>query len=201
MQSNRDYRADVGPPDLFDVIGALQFTIMTSHGLREHHKLLDIGCGCLRGGKLFIPYLKKGNYYGIEPNEQLLHIGIDEELSQGMIDFKLPTFNTSPNFDIHAFGIDFDFILAQSIFSHADQSQIKRCLQQVSKHLKPYGKFIFTFFAGSTNYSGTGWTRMPSAVYQYPWLAQQAQAVGLTTQKLNGFHPAGQTWVLTTHKE
>ena len=66
------YRAFVGLPQKYDLVAANQFCILTTLGLRENHKLLDIGCGSLRGGRLFIPYLLPNGYYGIEPEKWLI---------------------------------------------------------------------------------------------------------------------------------
>ena len=44
---SRHYRAYVGPPDQFDFMGATQFRLLTTLGLREHHSVLDFGCGSL----------------------------------------------------------------------------------------------------------------------------------------------------------
>jgi len=53
--------------------------------LRQHHKLLDIGCGSLRNARVLIPYLNIGNYYGIEPNYGLVNEGIANELGQDLV--------------------------------------------------------------------------------------------------------------------
>ena len=66
------YRAFVGPPEDYDLISAMVFNLLTCLGLRQHHKVLDIGCGSLRCGRLLIPYLNKGNYFGVEPNKWLV---------------------------------------------------------------------------------------------------------------------------------
>lgn len=42
------YRAYVGPPQDYDFIAAMTFNLATTVGLRQHHRLLDIGCGSLR---------------------------------------------------------------------------------------------------------------------------------------------------------
>ena len=55
------YRAYVGPPGDYDRIAAMTFNLLTAVGLRQQHKVLDIGCGSLRVGRLLIPYLNKGN--------------------------------------------------------------------------------------------------------------------------------------------
>ena len=56
-----DYREYVGTSETYDIGGAIQFNLLTTLGLREHHRLLDVGCGSLRAGRLFIPYLLKGS--------------------------------------------------------------------------------------------------------------------------------------------
>ena len=61
------YRAYVGPPEDYDLIAAMTFNLLTTLGLRQHHSLLDIGCGSLRIGRLLIPYLNRGKYFGVEP--------------------------------------------------------------------------------------------------------------------------------------
>ena len=53
----RHYAAYVGPPEQYDFMGATQFRLLTTLGLREHHSVLDFGCGSLRAGRLLIPYL------------------------------------------------------------------------------------------------------------------------------------------------
>lgn len=53
----RTYRGYVGPEAQYDLMGATQFRLLCTLGLREHHTLLDFGCGSLRAGRLFIPYL------------------------------------------------------------------------------------------------------------------------------------------------
>lgn len=52
---DQHYRAYVGPPQNYDLISAMSFGLLTALGLRQHHSLLDIGCGSLRNGRLLIP--------------------------------------------------------------------------------------------------------------------------------------------------
>lgn len=60
------YRSYVGPADQYDLIGAAQFALLYALGLREYHRLLDIGCGSLRAGRMLISYLNSGGYTGVE---------------------------------------------------------------------------------------------------------------------------------------
>ncbi len=43
------YMAYVGPADQYDLMSATQFRLLTTLGLRSFHRLLDFGCGSLRG--------------------------------------------------------------------------------------------------------------------------------------------------------
>jgi len=119
---DRHYRAFVGPPEKYDIVAAMQFNLLTFMGLREYHYLVDIGCGSLRAGRLFIPYLLPERYHGIEPEKWLVKEGIKKQ-------------------SISKFGVTFDFAVAQSIFSHACQQQIHVCLNEISKCLKRDGDF------------------------------------------------------------
>jgi len=145
------YRAFVGPAKKYDLVAANQFNLLTSIGLREHHSLLDIGCGSLRGGRLFIPYLLPDMYFGIEPEQWLIEDGIKNNLGESILKIKKPKFTNDMNFTLSIFNQKFDFILAQSIFSHATQNQIKRCLSEAKKVMTPTSCFVATFVKGEKN--------------------------------------------------
>src|SRR6201984_1211682 len=120
------YRAFVGPPEDYDLIAAMTFNLLTTLGLRQHHSLLDVGCGSLRIGRLLIPYLNRRKYFGVEPNEWLVEEGIKRELGQALLQIKCPAFffSDSPETVTQA-KVAFDFALAQSIFSHCGLDRIK----------------------------------------------------------------------------
>ena len=97
---DKNYKAYVGLPDRYDFMGATQFRLLTSLGLRAHHKLLDFGCGSLRAGKLFIPYLDAANYHGQDPNEWLIRDGIENELGADIKKVKKPHFSNLDSFEV-----------------------------------------------------------------------------------------------------
>src|SRR5262245_36492349 len=86
------YRAFVGDTQTYDIFSYMQFSLMTLLGLRENHTLLDIGCGSLRAGKLFLMYLLPDRYFGIEPEQWLVQEGIDRELGREIMERKRPRF-------------------------------------------------------------------------------------------------------------
>src|SRR5438876_8512229 len=140
------YRAYVGPPEDYDLIAAMTFNLLTTLGLRQHHSLLDIGCGSLRIGRLLIPYLNRGKYFGVEPNEWLVEEGIKRELGQSLVEIKRPTFFFTDSPDTLAQAkTSFDFALAQSIFSHCGLDLISGWLWASSRELAEDGALTATF--------------------------------------------------------
>ena len=139
------YRAYVGPVDKFDLISANQFSLLVDLGLRDTHYLLDIGCGSLGGGRLFIPYLLPNRYHGIEPVNWLIQEGIRNELGSDIIHTKKPVFDYNREFNLKVFNKKFDYILAQSIFSHASESQIRKCVSAARSVIRPSSKFVVNF--------------------------------------------------------
>ncbi|MGN7297453.1 class I SAM-dependent methyltransferase [Ferdinandcohnia sp. SAFN-114] len=193
---DKHYKAYVGPPKKYDLISAMQFNLLTSLGLREIHTLLDIGCGSLRGGKLFIPYLLPNRYYGIEPNQWLVNEGIEKELGNDIIKVKKPRFIYRSDFLLSTFNMKFDYILAQSIFSHASPAQINTCLLEVAKCIKENGTFIATFVKGTTDYKGEKWVYPGCVKYTLKTMEVWAEKAGLSFTVLQFPHPNGQTWAL-----
>jgi hypothetical protein len=70
---NKEHRALFG--GLWDELGRLQLEFLVEAGLEPRHKLLDIGCGCLRGGIHYLDYLDEGNYFGLDVNSSLIEAG------------------------------------------------------------------------------------------------------------------------------
>jgi hypothetical protein len=133
--------------DMWDTIGKLQFDYLRKNGLLPQHRLLDLGCGCLRGGVHFIRYLAPGNYFGTDLNASLLTAGYDLELPGAGIQDRMPRENLgcSSEFDSE-FGVQFDFALAQSLFTHLVFNRIRQCLERLVFQMKPGGLFFATFF-------------------------------------------------------
>ena len=198
---SRDYRAFVGPSRGYDLVGAMQFNLLTFLGLREHHLLLDIGCGSLRAGKLFIPYLRPGRYYGIEPEQWLVEEGIRNELGGDIIRTKQPVFSDDSDFKLSVFGREFDFILAHSIFSHTSEQQIKRCLSEAAKVMMPACLFAATFMAGESNYAGAEWVYPGCVTYSLEYLTGLVQECGLICRAIDWPHPNQQQWIVVVRPE
>ena len=190
------YRAYVGPPEDYDLIGAMTFNLLTTLGLRQHHSLLDIGCGSLRIGRLLIPYLNRGKYFGVEPNEWLVAEGIRRELGETLVQIKRPTFFFSDSPDTIAQAkIAFDFAVAQSIFSHCGLDLIKGWLSAISRSLAQNGALVATFLVGEEDSAQTSWIYPDCVNYRAATLECAAEDVSLRFEILDWKHPR-QTWAL-----
>ncbi len=190
------YRAYVGPPEDYDLIAAMAFNLLTTLGLRQHHSLLDIGCGSLRIGRLLIPYLNRGKYFGVEPNEWLVKEGIRRELGETLVHIKQPTFFFSDSPDTIAQPkVAFDFALAQSIFSHCGLDLIGGWLSAISRSLAQNGALVATFLIGAEDSARTGWIYPDCVNYRPATLERAAKDVNLRFEILDWKHPR-QTWAL-----
>ncbi len=193
---DRDYRAYVGPPEKYDLVGAMQFNLLTTLGLREEHTLLDIGCGSLRAGKMLIPYLKPEKYSGIEPNDWLIKEGIERELGNQIIEMKKPSFFHFDDFKLSKTGKKFNFMIAQSIFSHASKDHILTCVGEAKKVLESGGIFAATVFEGKESYTGTEWVYPGCSFYRPEDFEALVKQAGMSCQRTHWAHPNDQTWYL-----
>ena len=188
------YRAFVGDTQTYDIFSHMQFSLMTLLGLRQEHTLLDIGCGSLRAGKLFLMYLLPERYFGLEPEQWLVEEGIQRELGREIVDRKRPRFLFDRNFSCTSFNVAFDYIIAQSIFSHAPMAQIRRCLSQARSSMKDTSLLAASFAEGDTDYAGDTWLYPDIVRYRATTMERLAAEAGLACRRLDWFHIGGQAW-------
>ena len=194
-----DYRAYVGDPQNYDRVAALQFSLLTLAGLREQHRLLDVGCGSLRGGRLFIPYLRKGNYFGLEPNRWLVEKGIEQEIGNDQMKLKSPRFDYNAQFNLAVFGERFDFVLAQSIFSHTGLTQLGACLESVAKVLQPEGLLVATFVERHEDLYEDEWVYPGLNQFRWQTIQDLCAGHGMHACKIDWPHPI-QTWFIAARE-
>jgi SAM-dependent methyltransferase len=190
------YRAYVGPPEDYDLVAAMTFNLLTTVGLRQHHSLLDVGCGSLRIGRLLIPYLNRGKYFGIEPNQWLVEEGVKKEIGEAILEIKRPTFffSDSPA-TLAQMKVSFDFALAQSVFSHCGLDLISRWLSGISQSLSRSGALLATFLPSEEDSPRTGWVYPECVSYRPATLKRIAAEANLRFEILDWKHPR-QTWAL-----
>ena len=130
---------------LWDEIGTLQFEFLRERGLAPHHRLLDVGCGALRGGVHFVRYLDPGRYYGLDINASLIEAGRHELAAAGVAD-RGANLLVDDAFAASRFGTTFDVALAVSVFTHLPMNHIVRCLTEVGAVMAPGARFYASYF-------------------------------------------------------
>tara|TARA_R110000782_G_scaffold82896_1_gene162857 strand:+ start:1724 stop:2425 length:702 start_codon:yes stop_codon:yes gene_type:complete len=128
--------------------GKLYLNILKKYGLTSQNKVLDIGCGCFRGGIELIKYLDPFNYYGIEVNKELIEIGLNYEIPNYNLQNKVgkKNFLITNNFNLEDFNVKFDMAIAQSIFTHLPLNYLFYFLVKVSKFFVENSKLIISFW-------------------------------------------------------
>jgi SAM-dependent methyltransferase len=126
-------------------IGQLQFDYLAGHGLKPAHRMLEIGCGNLRAGRLFIGYLDSGNYYGIDISPDIL-LAAQQTVTEYRLQAKLPHLSIVSGLRLEFLpDAQFDVVHAHSVFSHSPLPVIDECLAHVGRVMVPGGFFDFTF--------------------------------------------------------
>ena len=130
---------------LWDTVGQLQFDLLIREGLQPHHRLLDIGCGSLRGGVHFIGYLEAGHYAGVDKSAERLSAGREVELVRAGLVAKEPLLEVIDDFDFARLGGMFDYAVALSLFTHLPIELIRACLMKLDDVLVLGGRLYATF--------------------------------------------------------
>jgi SAM-dependent methyltransferase len=193
-------RAYVGPPQDYDLIAGIQFSLLLAAGLRETHRVVDVGCGSLRAGRLLIPYLRPGHYFGLEPNRWLIEQGIKRELGRDLVRIKRPRFDYADDFSLRAFGTTFDYAIAHSIFSHAYADFTALGLTEIAKGLAESGLLLATYIDGDTTTQGSGWLYPGCVTYTWDDMQGLIRDSGLIGRRLDWMHPR-QTWFAAVRPE
>jgi cyclopropane fatty-acyl-phospholipid synthase-like methyltransferase len=168
---------------MYDSIGAVQFAFLSGFfGLRETHKLLEIGSGSLRAARFLIPYLDSGNYCGVEPNTNSVRLGIDQELGAEMAERKKPRFTARRDFDFREFGERFDFALSYSVFTHVPPTQVPMIFANAADVFHDTSILLATAClhdVAEQIVDEEQWTDLPINIYSFDRMEQAAASAGL----------------------
>jgi SAM-dependent methyltransferase len=126
-------------------LGQLQFDYLVRHGLRPDDRVLEIGCGNLRAGHLFIGYLRTGGYYGIDISPDIL-LAAQRTLTEFGLQAKLPHLALVNDLTLAFLPRGhFTVVHAHSVFSHSPIEVISECMAHVGQVMAPGAVFDFTF--------------------------------------------------------
>jgi cyclopropane fatty-acyl-phospholipid synthase-like methyltransferase len=140
LRSGARRAALVGSPELWESQRRFQFDFLTSHGLQPEHRLVDIGCGTLRGGIPLIEYLDDGNYTGIEARATVLDEGRKELLDAGLQEKHPVLINASDPANVEL-GAPVDVAWAFMALIHMPDAIADAYLELLARGLAQDGKF------------------------------------------------------------
>lgn len=193
----KNYRKYIGSQDKYDEIGLLLFNLLLKYNLKCYHSLLDIGCGGLRAGKYFIPYLDYNRYFGIEPVKWLVDEALKNEINKKTLEIKNPCFSYNSDFNVNIFNRVYDFILANSIFIHASESQVRKCISSVKDVMHKDSVFLFNFIEGENNVKNE-WSYPQSVTYRRDKIMNILIDNDLKFEFINQYYPGKQIWIKAT---
>ena len=151
MRSNIGQGAEVAvgsmSHELWIKHGQEQFQYLVTHGLGRDMRMLEIGCGNLRAGRLFIDYLAVGHYHGVDISPEILTAAAETVTNYGL-QSRHPRLTLVPDLKLGFLPDNtFDVVHAHSVFSHSPVDVIEECLANVGRVLAPSGFFDFTYHA------------------------------------------------------
>jgi cyclopropane fatty-acyl-phospholipid synthase-like methyltransferase len=150
MKPKNDPIKWVGPHWAYKLAGVYGLYNLIQCGLRPEHKLLDFGCGSLRLGMYAMQYLDFGNYYGIEPHKELIDFSVSKNHLRQIESAKCPSYHFNSNCEMNQFDVLFDFIYAQSVFTHLSEDNCYRAIESAANVLMKPGCFLLTIREGKT---------------------------------------------------
>jgi cyclopropane fatty-acyl-phospholipid synthase-like methyltransferase len=177
----------VGPAKLAGMKRAFQIDFLRRQGLRPEHRLVDIGCGTLRGGIPIIDYLARGNYCGIEARRYVLDQGI-AELRENGLEGKEPMLISDDLGDISLPG-RFDFAWAFSVLFHMADARLEDCFRFVSTHLASDGVFFANARIGA--HDEGRWQEFPVVWRSLEYYDRLASRYGLHTMDIGSLGEVG----------
>lgn len=171
---------------MWEEIGQLQIDFLKNEGLLPAHRLLDIGCGTLRGGRHFIRYLNAGHYTGTELSAKAVVAALGL-IEREALTSKAATIIHVPDgrLTFEDLSSPFAYIFAQSVFTHLAERHIEQCFANLPKVMDDQSRFYFTYN------EATEPTRSSFKNFAYPLgiLRAIAEANGLTVEDVSERYP------------
>lgn len=158
-----------------------QIEFLRARGLQTSHRLLDLGCGTLRGGIPLIAYLDAGRYVGIDVRPEAI-AEARAELAQHGLAGKDATLLAVEGLAGLALGRAFDVAWAFSVLIHMDDARLDEALAFTARHLAPDGVLYANVNVGER--TPGGWQGFPVMWRPLPAYAEAARRAGLEVDDL-----------------
>lgn len=182
--------AAVGPAHLWELKRRFQFEFLTSHGLRPESRLLDVGCGTLRGGIPLIEYLRTGHYVGVEARADAL-AEARKELADAGLEHKRPLLIHAEDPAQVRLQERVDFAWAFSVLFHMQDETVDACLALVARELTGDGVFYANVGLGDRREQQGRWQGFPVISRTREFYTSLAAAHGLAVSDVGRLDTLG----------
>jgi SAM-dependent methyltransferase len=123
--------------------GEFQLELLKSLGLRIQDRLLDVGCGPIRGGVHFIRHLEVGGYAGVDFNPSFIEAakGIVEEAGLAS---RAPSVSVIEDFDFGCLERTFDWVLCFSVLNHCIEDDRRTFFERIRHVMHADSRLVVT---------------------------------------------------------
>ena len=196
-----------GPAPWFETAGQKIMMALLNEGMTPESRVLDVGCGCLRGGYWLIHFLDPECYCGIEPNVDMLDAGRTILMEPDEMSRKQPRFDHNDKFDFSVFDETFDFYVARSVWTHSARRHIRTMLDQFIDTSSDEAVFLASYESPplfGRGYLGDDWVGKshesdePGIVrHRFRWIRDECNERGLYVREVrdDALNFGQQTWL------
>ena len=181
MTAEEKRHAAVGPAKLWKMKRDFQFQFLKDQGLLPQHKMVDIGCGTLRGGIPLIDFLNEGHYFGIDVRADVLDKGREELKEQGL-ETKKPNLIAFHDFGDLNLTDKVDLAFAFSVLIHLSDDIAEACFQFVGRNLTEDGRFLAN--VNVEQHEDAEWQGFPVVFRSMEFYEDLAARAGLKTKRV-----------------
>lgn len=175
VQEGKAYPRDQG-------FGKAQIDFLRRVGLDRDDKLLDIGCGDLRGGRYMIEFLGSNQYVGMDISQEAINRA-REKVSEWGFEEKDPRVLVNDDLRFLEFDVNsFDWIFANSVLTHLSEDYIRECFANMARVMNDDGVATLSYNHSDESEKIITKTTSGSNLYRYPYdeLANWASEYGLS---------------------
>ncbi|MBS0320945.1 MAG: methyltransferase domain-containing protein [Proteobacteria bacterium] len=123
--------------------GAFQLALLRHLGLAPGQRLLDVGCGPLRGGLPLIEFLGAEGYRGVDANDSLVAAAHYELAARGL-EAAAHRVTVLRDFAFATLGERFDWLLCFSVLNHCTRDERARFFAQAPDAMQPHARIVVT---------------------------------------------------------
>ncbi len=199
MDQETALEAEVGPPGFWKETQGFQIDFLRSQGLQPDDRLLDLGCGVLRGGLPLIDYLNTGRYTGVDVRPDVI-TEAESLVKNFNLTSKNPALYASDNFGVSEINPNTqDMIFSFQLLYHLSDKLVFECLHACAKLLKTEGRLfanVHTVDPGRRS----RWKEFPFISRPLEFYKSAAQEAGLACRDLGRMSDLGYTTELGGHR-